>query len=58
MTVVWATAIPEFEVDIDIEENGVKVEFHSEAWSSSVEAWWDGGPQHQITEEPEEPDDS
>jgi hypothetical protein len=53
VTVVWATPNQDFEVDIEPENDGVKVEFHSDTHRSAIEAWWDGGPQQDITEEPE-----
>jgi hypothetical protein len=54
VSVVFATPEPGFEVDVEPQNgNGVRVEFESEGHRSRVEAWWDGGPQERVREEPD-----
>ena len=50
--VLWATPNPGFEVRIEPESSGIKVEFRADHHRSRVDAWWSGGPQHSIREEP------
>jgi hypothetical protein len=53
-SVVFATPEPGFEVDVEPQNgNGVRVEFESEGHRSRVDAWWDGGPQDRVREEPD-----
>lgn len=49
--VLWATPNPGYEVRIEPESEGVKVEFRSDDHRSRIDAWWDGGPRHEIREE-------
>ncbi len=50
--VLWATPNPGFEVKIEPESPGVKVEFRADHHRSRVDAWWSGGPQSSLREEP------
>ncbi len=50
--VLWATPNPGFRVVIELESPGIKVEFRADHHRSRVDAWWSGGPQHSIREEP------
>jgi hypothetical protein len=50
--VLWATPNPGFDVKIEPESPGFKVEFRSDSHRSRVDVWWSGGPQHSIREEP------
>jgi hypothetical protein len=52
--VLWATPNPGFDVSIEAESPGLKVEFRAEHHRSRVDAWWSGGPQHSIREESED----
>ncbi len=49
--VLWATPNPGFEVKIEPESPGIKVEFRSDEHRSRIDAWWSGGPQHDIRED-------
>ena len=49
---LWATPNPGFDVNIEPESPGIKVEFRADHHRSRVDAWWSGGPQHSIREEP------
>ncbi|MDH3295551.1 MAG: hypothetical protein OER95_14625 [Acidimicrobiia bacterium] len=49
--VVWATPNPGFEVTIEPESPGIKVEFRSDGHRSRIDAWWSNGPKHEIREE-------
>ncbi len=49
--VLWATPDPGYEVDIEPESPGIKVRFRSDVHESRVDAWWSGGPRHEIREE-------
>ena len=49
--VLWATPNPGYEVRIEPEPPGIKVEFRSESHRSRIDAWWDDGPRHEIREE-------
>lgn len=49
--VLWATPDPGYEVRIEPESPGLKVEFRSDGHRSRVDAWWDNGPRHEIHEE-------
>lgn len=49
--VLWATPNPGYEVRIEPESEGVKVEFRSDDHRSRIDAWWDDGPRHEIREE-------
>lgn len=51
--VLWATPNPGFEVRVEPESPGIKVEFRADHHRSRIDAWWDGGPQHEIREEPD-----
>jgi hypothetical protein len=51
--VLWATAKPGFDVNIQPESPGFKVEFRSEDHRSRLDVWWSGGPQHTVREQPE-----
>lgn len=51
--VVYATANPGYDVTIEDESPGLKVEFRSDDHRSRVDVWWDGGPRHEIREEPD-----
>jgi hypothetical protein len=54
VSVVFATPEPGFEVDVEPQNgNGVRVEFESEDHRSRVDAWWEGGPQERVREEPD-----
>ncbi len=48
--VLWATPNPGFEVEIESESPGMKVEFRSEEFESRIDVWWSAGPQHDIRE--------
>lgn len=48
--VLWATPNDGYNVKIEPEYPGLKVEFRSDAHRSRVDAWWNGGPQHEIRE--------
>ena len=48
--VLWATPNPGFEVRIEPESDGVKVEFRSDDHRSRLDAWWENGPRHEIQE--------
>ena len=50
--VLWATPNPGFDVSIEPESPGVKVEFRADHHRSRLDAWWSGGPQNRIREEP------
>ncbi len=50
--VLWATPNPGFDVNIEAESPGTKVEFRAEHHRSRLDVWWSGGPQHDIREEP------
>ncbi|MGI9612750.1 MAG: hypothetical protein ACR2QO_07585 [Acidimicrobiales bacterium] len=54
LTVLCATPNPGFEVRVEPESPGVKVEFEADHHESRIDAWWAGGPQHEIREEPED----
>ena len=49
-TVLWASPNPGFEVDIDQGEES-RVEFESDDHETRIDAWWSGGPQHEIRED-------
>ena len=49
--VLWATPNPGYEVRIEPESSGVKVEFRSDDHRSRIDAWWDNGPRHEIRED-------
>ena len=49
--VLWASPNPGFEVKIEPESPGTKVEFRSDNHRSRVDAWWADGPRHEIREE-------
>ena len=51
--VLWATPNPGFDVSVEPESPGIKVEFRSDQHRSRVDAWWEDGPQHEIREEPD-----
>lgn len=51
--VLWASPNPGFDVKIEPEAAGLKVEFRSDTHRSRVDAWWDGGPNHEIREDPD-----
>jgi hypothetical protein len=53
VTVLWATPNPGFDVKIEPESSGIKVEFRADNHRSRIDAWWSGGPRHEIREEPE-----
>ncbi len=50
-----ATANPGFEVTIEPNSPGLKIEFRSVDTNqrSRIDAWWDNGPRHDITERPD-----
>ena len=48
---LWANPNPGYEVRVEPESGGVKVEFRSDDHRSRIDAWWDNGPRHEITEE-------
>lgn len=51
VTVVFANPAGGFDVEVEPEHvNGVKVEFESDAHTSRVDGWWDGGPQERVEE--------
>ncbi len=49
--VLWATSNPGYEVRIEPEYGGLKVEFRSDRHRSRIDAWWHNGPRHEIREE-------
>jgi hypothetical protein len=49
--VAWATPAPGFTVAVS-SGGTVTVEFRADHHRSRVDAWWDGGPQDRIREEP------
>lgn len=49
--VLWATPNPGYEVRIEPESPGIKVEFRSDDHRSRIDAWWNGGPRHEIRED-------
>lgn len=51
--VLWATPNPGFEVRIEVESPGMKVEFRADHHRSRIDVWWSGGPRHDIREEPD-----
>jgi hypothetical protein len=51
VTVLWANPNPGFDVDIEPESPGWKVEFRSDTHRSRIDVWWSGGPRHEIREE-------
>ena len=51
VTVLWANPNPGFDVDIEPESPGWKVEFRSDDHRSRIDVWWSGGPRHEIREE-------
>jgi hypothetical protein len=53
VTVLWANPNPGFDVDIEPESPGWKVEFRSDDHRSRIDVWWSGGPRHEIREEPD-----
>jgi len=55
--VLWATPNPGFEVSIEPEGSGIKVEFESDGHESRINAWWSGGPQTDIREKVDVDDD-
>lgn len=52
VTVLWADPNAGFDVEVEPEGTGVKVEFESESHKSRVDGWWDGGPQDRVREDP------
>ena len=50
VTVLWATPNPGFDVKIEPESPGWKVEFRSDTHRSRIDAWWNGGPVFDIEE--------
>ncbi len=50
LEVLWATANPDFTVDLSGNGNNVDVEFDSDDHHSEIAAWWDDGPQWMIRE--------
>ncbi len=48
--VLWATPNPGFEVRVEPESPGMKVEFRADHHESRIDVWWSGGPQHDIRE--------
>ena len=52
--VLWASPNPGFDVRIVPESPGMKVEFRADHHRSRIDAWWAGGPQHEIREDPED----
>ena len=52
--VLWATPNPGFEVSIQPESPGFKVEFRADHHRSRIDVWWSGGPQFDIREEPDD----
>ena len=52
VTVLWANPNAGFDVEVEPEGAGVKVEFESESHTSRVDGWWDGGPQDRVREDP------
>ena len=50
VTVLWATPNPGFDVKIEPESPGWKVEFRSDTHRSRIDAWWNGGPVTDIEE--------
>ena len=52
VTVVVATPAPGFTVDVEsAHDGGVRVEFEGEDHESRLDAWWDGGPQDEVSED-------
>ncbi len=51
VSVLWATPNPGFEVSIEPEGSGIKVEFRSDDHRSRVEAWWSDGPKSSTRED-------
>ena len=49
-TVLWASPNPGFDVDIDHGFES-RVEFESDDHKTRIDAWWSGGPQHEIRED-------
>lgn len=49
-TVLWASPNPGFAVDIDHGAES-RVEFESDGHKTRIDAWWSGGPQHEIRED-------
>lgn len=55
VTVVVATPAPGFRVELGgSHSGGAKVEFEGGGHKSEVEGWWDGGPQDEVREEPDD----
>lgn len=54
VTVLWATPNPGFEVEIEPETPGIKVEFEADHHESRVDAWWSDGPEYDIREKPKD----
>lgn len=52
VTVLWATPNAGFDVEIEPESPGLKVEFRSDNHRSRVDVWWSNGPKSEIREEP------
>jgi len=51
VSVLWASANPGFQVSVEEESPGMKVEFDSEDHDSRLDVWWSNGPQWLIDEE-------
>lgn len=49
--VLWASPNPGYEVRIEPESPGIKVEFRSDDHRSRIDAWWENGPRHEIEED-------
>lgn len=54
VTVLYAVPANGYQVKVEPEEGGTKVEFRSEGHRSRVTVWWDNGPQHSPLEERDE----
>jgi hypothetical protein len=52
VTVVAASPNPGYSVETErTHDNGIRVEFRSDAHRSRVEGWWDAGPRDEVREE-------
>lgn len=52
VTMLVATPNAGYSVEVDpTHDNGIRVEFRSDAHRSRVEGWWDGGPRDEVDEE-------